>query len=105
MRSIGILFFALACGRTEAAPAPDPNVHTVVLPSDEPPLPDGPGKADVDMACHSCHSSRYLTSQPKLSRKAWTAEVDKMRAAYGAPIEDASAPKIVDYLVSANGTE
>jgi len=94
----------VACGHTDATPAPpDPSVHTVNIVPDEPPLPDGPGSAEVNASCRTCHSSRYLTSQPRLPRKTWTAEVEKMRTAYGAPVPDAGP--IVDYLVRVNGTE
>lgn len=98
-----VLALLIACGRTE--PAPDPNIHTITLAPDEPPLPEAPGSAEVNDSCRVCHSSRYLTSQPKLPRKTWTAEVEKMRTIYGASVPDAAAPKIVDYLVQVNGTE
>jgi len=39
----------VACGHTDATPAPpDPSVHTVNIVPDEPPLPDGPGSAEVN---------------------------------------------------------
>jgi hypothetical protein len=99
-----VVVFVLGCHADEPPP-PDPNVHTTAITFDEPKLPDAPGKIEVDDACRTCHSARYLLGQPKLSRKAWTAEVDKMKTAYGAPVADAAQPVIVDYLVHVNGVE
>src|SRR5262249_57532822 len=83
----------------------DPAVRTVAFPIDEPPLADGPGR-DVFMAnCISCHTSRYVSDQPRFSRATWTKEVDKMRTAFGAPIPADQTGKIVDYLVAVNGSE
>jgi hypothetical protein len=54
-------------------------------------------------ACSTCHSLRYVLDQPPLSRRAWTAEVDKMRKVYGAPFPEDMSPAIVDYLVATHG--
>jgi cytochrome c553 len=84
----------------------DPAVHTLTLPPEEATaLADGPGRSAVLSRCGACHSMRYIAGQPRLSRKGWQAEVDKMKNVYGAPVTDADAPLIVDYLVAANGTE
>lgn len=102
--SLALLLVATACSR-DAAPAPDPLVHSIVLPDvPEPDLPDGPGRAALTGACSTCHTLRYVLDQPPLPRRAWTAEVDKMRKVYKAPFpEELSAP-IVDYLVVVHGT-
>lgn len=65
--------------------------------------------ADRDMVqgiCATCHSVDYIVTQPRSfpdMRAFWTAEVAKMRAPYGAPIDDAQVAKIVDYLAAAYG--
>ena len=58
----------------------------------------------VQNNCTGCHSADYIQTQPrgeKFKKEFWQAEVTKMIKTYGAPIEDADVPKIVDYL-SAN---
>jgi hypothetical protein len=79
-------------------------VRSFVLPSiPGPDLPDAPAR-DVYVAnCILCHTQRYVTMQPPFSRKTWTAEVEKMKKAYGAPIADANMPQIVDYLMLIRG--
>ena len=68
-----------------------------------PEMPPGVNK-DVYLAnCVACHSQLYVLSQPPFSRATWTREVQKMKESYGAPIEDAKIPLIVDYLVSIRG--
>lgn len=68
-----------------------------------PDMPAGPDK-DVYLAnCVTCHSQRYVLTQPPFSRKVWTAEVDKMKKSYGAPIDDKVMPQIVNYLVLIRG--
>ena len=50
-----------------------------------------------------CHSSDYVNTQPrnvKSKKDFWQAEVTKMIKVYGAPIEDADVPKIVEYLAA-----
>ena len=62
--------------------------------------------ASVDVVknnCTACHSSDYVQTQPrgpKFSKDFWQAEVTKMIKVYGAPIDDADAGKIVDYLTA-----
>jgi mono/diheme cytochrome c family protein len=51
--------------------------------------------------CTACHSADYVQTQPrgpKFKKDFWQAEVTKMIKVYGAPIEDADAAKIVEYL-------
>jgi mono/diheme cytochrome c family protein len=63
----------------------------------------GAGLAAAQANCLTCHSSAYVSTQPVLSRAQWTAEVAKMRTAYGAPIADDQAPVIVEYLTAQYG--
>lgn len=65
-------------------------------------LKDGPGRAQVEANCASCHSLDYvLMNSPFLDRNGWDASVTKMIKAFGAPINAEDAKAIVDYL-SAN---
>jgi hypothetical protein len=68
-----------------------------------PEMPAGPNK-DVYLAnCVTCHSQYYVLTQPPFSSKVWTGEVEKMKKTYGAMIDDAVMPQIVDYLVAIRG--
>jgi hypothetical protein len=65
------------------------------------PLPPGPGKDVVETACALCHTLAYIPMNSRfMSADTWKAEVTKMRAAFGAPIDDDAANAIVDYLVA-----
>jgi sulfite dehydrogenase (cytochrome) subunit B len=65
-------------------------------------LKNGKGKETLENVCSGCHSLDYIRiNAPFLSRQTWTAEVDKMIKVYGAPVSDADAAVIIDYL-SAN---
>ncbi len=62
-------------------------------------LKDGPGRDKVEANCASCHSLDYIQgNSPFMNRQVWDVEVTKMIKAYGAPIGDADAKEIVDYL-------
>ena len=62
-------------------------------------LKDGSGRDKVEANCASCHSLDYIQgNSPFRNREVWDAEVTKMIKAYGAPIADADAKEIVDYL-------
>lgn len=86
-------------------PAVKSVVVRIELPEMESPLPEAPGRDTVDIICGSCHSHRYITMQPRFSRKAWEATVDKMKKTYGAPIPDEKVKEVIDYLVAVRGTE
>jgi len=65
-------------------------------------LKAGAGREKVEANCVACHSLDYIVANsPFLTRQVWDAEVTKMIKAFGAPISDAEAKEIVDYL-SAN---
>lgn len=68
------------------------------------PFPDGPGADVVDSNCLACHTAGMVMTQPNLTQAVWKAEVEKMRAAYKAPIDDKDVPTIVGYLVRLKGT-
>ena len=55
--------------------------------------------------CGACHSLDYIQmNSPFLNAAGWNAEVTKMIKAMGAPISDADAKAIADYLAKNYGT-
>jgi hypothetical protein len=62
-------------------------------------LPSGAVQAKVRTACLECHESRIIVQQ-RLSKGAWTKEVDKM-IKWGAVVDATDRDAFVDYL-SAN---
>ena len=75
---------------------------TPVMAAEEPvTLKPGAGMDAVDANCGGCHSLDYVRmNSPFLSADAWKAEVGKMRAAFGAPIDDDAADAIIAYLAA-----
>ena len=57
------------------------------------------GDSSQSSACVACHSLDYIVANsPFMTRQVWDAEVTKMIKAFGAPIEDADAKAIAEYL-------
>lgn len=68
-------------------------------------LKPGPGLDRVEGNCAGCHSLDYVPmNSPFLNAAGWDAEVAKMINAFGAPIDQADAKIIADYLKSNYGT-
>jgi hypothetical protein len=68
-------------------------------------LKDAPGRATVENFCSGCHSLDYVRiNAPFMNKQAWTAEVNKMIHAFGAPIQTNDAGAIIDYLSVNYGT-
>lgn len=67
-------------------------------PSDEK-LPSDPVEQKAEAACLTCHEARIIVQQ-RLSKAAWTKEVDKM-AKWGAEVDPHDRDALIDYL-SAN---
>ncbi len=62
-------------------------------------LKNAPGVEQVEANCQACHSLAYIPmNSPFLGENGWDAEVNKMIHAMGAPIDDANAKAIKDYL-------
>src|SRR6266852_3871580 len=59
-------------------------------------LPAGPMQAKATTACLECHEARIILQQ-RLSKAAWTKEVDKM-VKWGALVEANDHDALVDYL-------
>jgi mono/diheme cytochrome c family protein len=65
------------------------------------PLKPGPGEDVASADCSACHTSDYIVMNSMfLTPDQWKAEVTKMRTAFGAPIDDATAAEIVSYLAA-----
>jgi hypothetical protein len=62
-------------------------------------LPAGAMQAKATTACTECHEARIILQQ-RLSKAAWTKEVDKMTK-WGAVVDPADRDALIDYL-SAN---
>ena len=74
--------------------------------ADEKPVPlkNAPERDMVAANCGACHTLDYIrTNAPFMDRPVWTAEVNKMITAFGAPIAKEDAAKITDYLVKNYG--
>ena len=89
----------LGCSPHNKAVSPA-TVHSIDLPVLSPELPELAGRKQFVNACTSCHSARYILMQPELSATAWTTEVNKMRKAYGCPVEEAQVAPLVDFLTA-----
>ncbi len=62
-------------------------------------LKQGPGLDKVEANCQACHSLAYIPmNSPFPNAALWDAEVTKMIKAFGAPIDEADAKAIADYL-------
>jgi sulfite dehydrogenase (cytochrome) subunit B len=86
-----------ALGAAIAAPV------TYTLPEETAAYKPGPNLDVVKNNCTACHSADYVQTQPrgpKFKKDFWAAEVTKMIKVYGAPIDDADVPKIVEYLAA-----
>ncbi len=84
MRALAMVFL-LACG---AALAQEEKVA----------LKDAPGR-DKAMQCLACHSLDYIQMNSRFLDKAgWTASVNKMINAFGAPIAKEDVDAIATYL-------
>jgi sulfite dehydrogenase (cytochrome) subunit B len=62
-------------------------------------LKQAPGLDAVEANCGACHSLDYIQmNSPFPSATVWDAEVTKMIKAFGAPIGEADAKTIAEYL-------
>src|SRR6202166_4954664 len=62
-------------------------------------LSAGPAKEKAEAACLTCHEARIIVQQ-RLSKPAWTKEVDKMMK-WGAEVDPKDRDALIDYF-SAN---
>jgi mono/diheme cytochrome c family protein len=68
-------------------------------------LKKAPGVDKVEANCQACHSLAYIPmNSPFINAAGWTATVTKMIKTFGAPIDDADAKAIADYLAKNYGS-
>jgi mono/diheme cytochrome c family protein len=94
MRTLAILLLAAFM----AAPAA----------ADEKPisLKKAPGLEQVEANCAACHSLDYIQmNSPFMTSATWDAEINKMIHVFGAPISEADARAIGDYLKANYGAD
>ncbi len=69
-------------------------------------LKDDAETATVRAYCSICHSVDYiLMNAPFMKKAGWDAEVHKMMKAFGAPVPEDEAARIIDYLTRNYGVE
>jgi hypothetical protein len=90
--SVGALTVALIFGGV-AAGAPSPNEE----------LPAGPMQEKAGAACLSCHEARIIVQQ-RLSKAAWTKEMDKMTK-WGAEVDPKDRDALIDYFSANYGSD
>jgi len=66
-------------------------------------LPAGPMQGKATSSCLECHEARIILQQ-RLSKAAWTKEVDKM-VKWGAVVEANDRDALIDYLSVNFGTD
>jgi hypothetical protein len=66
-------------------------------------LPNGPGKAELERICGTCHGAEAVMGVEKMDRDGWQQKVFQMIGA-GEPEDQAAIKMIVDYLVKNMGT-
>jgi hypothetical protein len=88
-RGFAIVVLALAAGLPALAQkSASPNANAD--------LPAGPMQAKATSACMECHEARIILQQ-RISKAAWTKEVDKM-VKWGAVVDPADRDALIDYL-------
>jgi sulfite dehydrogenase (cytochrome) subunit B len=98
-----VLALAAVAGSIPGSVSAAPVSYT--LPDETAVFGPGPNLEVIQSNCAACHSADYIITQPrgaKFKRDFWQAEVTKMIKVFGAPIDDADAARIVDYLAAMN---
>jgi hypothetical protein len=89
LAATALLAIATVSAQAQKPPSASPNAD----------LPSGAMQAKATTACTECHEARIILQQ-RLSKAAWTKEVDKMTK-WGALVDAADRDALIDYL-SAN---
>ncbi len=103
MKKLIILSLVLAIGGLSYAAGQDA-VRSIELPVVKTELKAGDGRDTTEKYCSICHSLDYIVMQPKFPKATWAGEVNKMIKVMGAPIPEADAKVIIDYLAAQYGT-
>lgn len=99
MRAAATLILALALAGCDNAPKAAFADASITLPDDPNALPEGPGRDAVLENCTACHSPSTMLQQPKVSKEKWESIIGKMKKLYKAPVDDAAAAQVVDYMM------
>ena len=91
-----VVAFAL-CAKASAADL------RFALPPETATFKTGPGVEVAKTQCLVCHSADYISTQPRLPRAFWKANIEKMKAKYGAPIPADKVDVLIEYLASNYG--
>jgi sulfite dehydrogenase (cytochrome) subunit B len=104
IRKLSIFLLAVIVSLAGAALAQQKSIQ---LPADNSvsQLKPGAGVNLANLNCGICHSLDYIVRQPPMNAAQWDAEVRKMVSAYGAPISEADAKTIADYIFTAYGAQ
>jgi hypothetical protein len=88
----------------EAARGPVPRWAkvSVELPVSKAMFPPGDG-VEITPQCLICHSAGMVLRQPPLTKDEWTAEINKMRNSFGAPLPSGQVEALARYLYRING--
>lgn len=100
--SMGLIVFSVAISHPVYAGS-----KQITLPAETAELPKSelPGYKLATQKCMMCHSVDYIRYQPPgMNQDQWTAEVAKMKRAYGAWLSEADIKSIGAYLAVVYGT-
>jgi hypothetical protein len=78
---------------------------SVDLPASQISFPPGNGSVIANAYCLICHSAGMVLRQPPLTQDEWSAEINKMRNAFGAPIPGDQVQALAEYLRSIDGRQ
>jgi len=85
---IVVLAISLVCANPRAVAQSFPNEQ----------LPAGPAKEKAEAACLTCHEARIIVQQ-RLSKAAWTKEMDKM-IKWGSEVDPKDREALIDYFTA-----
>ena len=88
-----VLVLALFCTAVAAVAQSPPNEQ----------LPAGPATEKAEAACLTCHEARIIVQQ-RLTKAAWTKELDKM-IKWGAEVEPKDHDGLIDYFTANFGPD
>jgi sulfite dehydrogenase (cytochrome) subunit B len=99
MKSVAA-YLLIGLAVTSAAAPAVAQERKIILPADHDyaRLKSGPGSDLAQTQCQLCHSTDYIVMQPGGDAKLWEGVVTKMIKVFGAPLSEADAKAITEYL-------
>ncbi|CAM5203060.1 hypothetical protein CDEF62S_00703 [Castellaniella defragrans] len=106
MKSIRNLMLAVGAALGLSVLSMPASALQITLPPDNATLEPStmPGYQKALQSCTACHTAQYMQTQPASSQAWWTAEVHKMKKAYGAPIPEEDMDAIAQYMYKIYGS-